>query len=176
MKKTLTYGLAALVVAGAVFYFWHLNSAKAPQTAQTTQSPEIAPPEAVLPPNPPPLAPDPRLEKLQTFLNAHNCADAGLVADYLRLADNDGLDWRLLPAISYKEESCTKNLKKNNLWGWQSGVRTFPSLLDGLTFVANQLYSNPLYAGKTTLQKLRIYNNHPEYAPSVESIMSMIGE
>ncbi len=169
-----------LLAAGCfLYYLWQTDAPKpAPElvdriyrnnvsTQKDAPTPQISPTAAV-------VAADPRLLKLQDFSKLHNCADSAMGQVYLDAADQYKIDWRLMPALSFKEESCTKNISKNNLWGWESGATSFKNLNMGIWFLAGQLSGNHFYKDKTTDQKLHIYNNHPGYPASVESIMDKI--
>src|SRR5437763_8630159 len=46
---------------------------------------------------------DSRLYALQRFFNASQCPLASLSMSFLREADTNGLDWRLLPSLSFVE-------------------------------------------------------------------------
>lgn len=133
--------------------------------------------------------PDVRLIALKSYLEGKGCLDSSLAALYIEDADLYKLDWRLMPAISVKESSCGHHFPKatNNLWGFGclKGERCYisengsnliylDSISAGIDFLGLRLGEMPPYAGKNTLQILKIYNHNPEYAPSVENIMKQI--
>lgn len=167
MKKALYILLGLLSVAVFAWAAW------------ITDVPPVAP-IIVLHHAAPVVAPtDPRLAPLNAFFEQHGCVDSLYAKLYLEKADEYSLDWRLLPALSWKEESCTRNIAKNNLWGWQSGAMAFTDIPAGIDFVANHVgwlypYVHEDGSNRTTLEKLRIYNNHPGYAESVLKIMDSI--
>lgn len=131
-------------------------------------------PAAPKPFSPSTIAPDARKTALEAFFAKYKCLDAPYVDQYLAAADKYGLDWRLLPALSFKEESCTRNGVMNNLWGWESGAMRFESIPAGIDYVGQKLATLKWYKGLPTDQKLRNYNHNPEYPGSVESIMTGI--
>lgn len=171
MKKYIFYTfIVILVVFLAIFVVKRKQG-----TIETTPAAISVAPTPQISTTTPLVQVDPRLINLQTFLDAHSCVDAPFAQNYLAAADKNGLDYRLLPALSYKEELCTKNAAKNNLWGWESGDTQFSSIAAGIDFVADELNSNHFYRDKlTTAEKLAVYNGHPGYVESVENIMSEI--
>ena len=173
MKKTI---FILLVFFGLAYWLWTSDrTAKAP--AQPVEPPKATWSEPKpLTPEPISLkAPDPRIAILDAFFAKHKCADAGLTEYYLYVADSYNLDWRLLPALSFKEESCTRNAAKFNLWGWQSGEKAFTDFEQGIQYIGEQLANSKYYAGKTTKQKLEAYGpKNTGYADSVIKIMDSI--
>ena len=71
---------------------------------------------------------DPRLETLRSFFAEMDCPALAVSGVFLQASDAYGLDWRLLPSISFIESTGGKNLRNNNLLGWNSGKAEFPSL------------------------------------------------
>ncbi len=132
-------------------------------------------PAAMLRPTPAPLLfPDPRIARLSAFFRAYHCPAPHHIEDYLNAADNYGLDYRLLPAISIRETTCGVTEKENNRWGYHPGRQTFPSIEVGIDFVARQLAENPVYMGKTLNGKLFTYNPRQKYPVEVQQIMRQI--
>ena len=70
---------------------------------------------------------DPRLERLRKFFVKTDCPASQYADVFLEAADDYGLDWRLLPSISYVESSGGKAAPHNNLFGWDSGRAQFHS-------------------------------------------------
>ncbi len=116
--------------------------------------------------------------ELGLFFRKFNCPDFnyGLIDTYIHAADQNGIDYRILPAISVQESSCGRHypLRTNNLWGWDSARTGFASIPEGIGFVSAQLAGGRYYAGKTIDQKLRAYNPNPVYAGKVERLMKEI--
>ncbi len=101
-------------------------------------------------------------------------------------AEKNGIDWRLLPAISVRESTggkhdCSKD--SHNAFGWGSCKIEFKSDDIAIETVARNLGGNnphtaSYYDNKTTLQILHAYNPPsivPKYAEQVMSIMNAIG-
>jgi hypothetical protein len=119
-------------------------------------------------------APDPRIARLERFFSYYRC-DEHPTAEYLRAADDYGLDYRLLPAVSIRETGCGKSeMAANNLWGFHPGQQSFPSVADGIDFIARRLTQHPAYRGKSLHDKLFTYNPFPAYPDEVKRIMRQI--
>src|SRR5689334_18888943 len=111
MRKMLSNGLA--VFAGVVSLpvsGIHADSTK-PATAEYRTEPTR----------------DPRLAFLRNFFAQGHCPALELSGVFLEAADRYGLDWRLLPSLSFIETSGGKAARNNNLFGWDSGKAAFSS-------------------------------------------------
>lgn len=97
-----------------------------------------------------------------------------MAEDFIRVADDNNLDWRLLPSISIVESSGGKTFKNNNILGWANGDRSFPTIRAGIAEVAFKLGKSALYRRRDTEAKLRLYNPNDDYAGKVEEIMQRI--
>ena len=117
---------------------------------------------------------DPRFARLERFFLLYECPAPHYVEAYLRRADDYGLDYRLLPAISVRETQCGVYETQNNRWGYAPGRRGFASVEAGIDHIARQLTQSRAYAGKTMQQKLLIYNPKPLYPGEVIRIMRQI--
>ena len=124
---------------------------------------------------------DPRVAPLLNFFSRHHCPDMDLngfyfISNYLDAADQNHIDYRILPAISIQESSCGLHYPKdtNNILGWDSARKGFGSIPEAISFVAQQLATGYYYQGKSTEEKLRAYNPNPSYAPEVEKLMKEI--
>ena len=104
---------------------------------------------------------DSRVAKLVSFFRAYDCPQPYHVTTYLRAADTNDLDYRLLPVISVLESSCGKYQRNNNHWGW--GTSSFPSVGAGIDFITKQL-TEGYFKNHNAQQKLSIYNPRPIYA------------
>ena len=102
-------------------------------------------------------------------------------------ADENGLDWRLLPAIAVRESTGGKNAcskVKNNFFGWGSCKVGFNSSDEAIETLAENLAGkNPNtalhYGNKNVKEILNAYNPPsvvPKYASQVMSIMNSIGD
>jgi hypothetical protein len=117
---------------------------------------------------------DPRTERLKTFFASLHCPVSYLSAEFIRAADENGLDWRLLPSISIIESGGGKAYKNNNLFGWANGDYLFPSLKAGIHEVGFKLGRSPLYRHRDVEAKLHLYNPNEEYATNVMTVMNRI--
>jgi hypothetical protein len=117
---------------------------------------------------------DPRLSRLQKYFGDRDCPLRDAAKDFLLAADQNKLDWRLLPSISMIESSGGKDYKNNNVLGWASCKEKFTSVRAGIHYVAAQLGKSNRYRDKDTDRKLRIYNPVPEYPARVKAVMRAI--
>jgi hypothetical protein len=118
---------------------------------------------------------DPRLPRLQKFFADRDCPLEKAAADFLVAADQNELDWRLLPSISMIESSGGKDYRNNNVFGWDSCRESFSSVREGIHFVAAQLAWSERYKDKNLDGKLRTYNPNPEYPHKVKAVMQALG-
>ncbi len=117
---------------------------------------------------------DPRTVRLQRFFSKLHCPIKNLAEDFIRVADDNNLDWRLLPSISIIESSGGKAFKNNNIFGWANGEYSFPTIRAGIAEVAFKLGKSSLYRHRDTDAKLRIYNPNEDYPGRVEDVMQRI--
>ncbi len=155
MRKLLTSGLA--VFAGMVSL---PASVSRNQTLSSTQLPDYQQ--------------DARLKHLQKFFAKGNCPAQKYSLVFLEAADNNDLDWRLLPSISFIESTGGKAAKNNNLFGWDSGRVGFSSPAEGIQTVGYRLAHSQLYRDKGVDEILAVYNPDAEYAGRVKSVMRQI--
>lgn len=118
---------------------------------------------------------DPRLSRLQKFFGDRDCPLRDSAKEFLIAADQNQLDWRLLPSISIIESSGGKDYTNNNVFGWDSCKEKFSSVRAGIHYVAAQLGKSTRYKGKDIDSKLQIYNPLPEYSQKVKAVMRAIG-
>jgi hypothetical protein len=118
--------------------------------------------------------PDPRTERLKRFFSSLHCPVSYLAADFVHAADENQLDWRLLPSISVIESGGGKAYKNNNIFGWANGEYLFSTLKAGIHEVAYKLGRSPLYRNRDVPAKLHLYNPNEEYATNVMTVMSRI--
>ena len=117
---------------------------------------------------------DPRLESLNKFFQKGDCPAQDFSAEFLRVADQNNLDWRLLPSISIVESGGGREAKNNNLFGWDGGKAIFTSIRAGIHDVAGRLGNSKLYRDKGVDEILRIYNPGANYPGVVKSVMRRI--
>jgi hypothetical protein len=121
-----------------------------------------------------PSGPDQRTIRLKRFLSKLHCPVAPLSDEFVHAADDNQLDWRLLPSIAVIESSGGKAYKNNNIFGWRNGDQVFPTIRVGLNHVAYKLGRSPLYRFRNSQAKLRLYNPAEEYPGRVMSVMNRI--
>ncbi len=144
-----------------------------PVTAKLETVPAVKPAEAN-PPQPAAVKPDPRAVRLRNFFAKLHCPVLNLSEDFVHAADDNHLDWRLLPSISIIESGGGKAYRNNNLFGWDQGDKVFPTLRAGLNLVAYKLGRSPLYRNRDVMGKLRIYNPDSSYPMKVVDVMNRI--
>jgi hypothetical protein len=121
-----------------------------------------------------PGKPDSRPIRLRNFLARLHCPIVDMAEDFIHAADDNHLDWRLLPSIAVIESSGGKAYKKNNIFGWDQGEASFPTIRAGLNEVAYKLGRAPLYRHQDSLGKLLMYNPNDDYADRVLAVMKQI--
>lgn len=117
---------------------------------------------------------DPRIIRLKQFFSRLHCPVLYLAEDFVRAADDNDLDWRLLPSISVVESGGGKQFRNNNIFGWNQGAEAFPTLRSGIHEVAFKLGHSPLYRNRDVVGKLRIYNPDENYAQLVLTVMNRV--
>ncbi|HSW49512.1 MAG TPA: hypothetical protein VLH09_05020 [Bryobacteraceae bacterium] len=118
---------------------------------------------------------DPRLLKLEHFFGRLQSPAHSIAKEFLLAADKHGLDWRLLPSLSILESGGGKACRNNNILGWDSCRKAFPSDAAGVHYVAERLSVSSLYRSKSLNEKLRTYNPHGDYPQRVRSLMRRLG-
>ncbi len=117
---------------------------------------------------------DIRLKILHRFFTASGCPAAEYASVFLEAADNNGLDWRVLPSISYVESTGGKAAAGNNLFGWDSGRASFATPAAGIHTVGYMLAHSVRYGRKDLDRKLQTYNPDPDYSGKVKAVMRRI--
>jgi hypothetical protein len=118
---------------------------------------------------------DPRVVRLQKFFTKLHCPVKEFAGDFVKAADENNLDWRLLPSISVVESGGGKACRNNNIFGWNQGTHAFSSIRSCIQEVADKLGNSPLYRRHVdAVSKLRIYNRKDGYAASVVALMERI--
>lgn len=118
---------------------------------------------------------DPRMEQLRKFFLKYDSPVHYLAGEFLEAADENGIDWRLLPSIAIVESGGGRHYSKNNIFGWDSGRTGFPSISEGIHTVASRLANSKLYRDKDLWGILRTYNTSTEYAPKILTLMGAVG-
>jgi hypothetical protein len=117
---------------------------------------------------------DPRLTPLRQFFTRAACPAAEYAVDFLIVADEFALDWRLLPSLSFVESTGGKAGSNNNLFGWDSGRAHFPTPSDAIRSVGSHLAQDTIYRSKSLDEILAAYNPNRDYAQKVKSVMRRI--
>jgi hypothetical protein len=121
-----------------------------------------------------PVPRDPRIVRLHQFFSRLHCPVRDLSEEFVHAADDNDLDWRLLPSISIIESSGGKAYRNNNIFGWANGDWPFPTIRAGLHQVAFRLGKSILYRNRSTEEKLKLYNPDEAYPGRVQEVMQMI--
>ena len=117
---------------------------------------------------------DPRFVTLRNFFDKFNCPAKQYSDVFLEAADDNALDWRLLPSISYIETTGGKWARNNNLFGWDSGRAQFSTPAAGIHTVGERLANSIRYRSKDLDQILETYNSGVSYARRVKFVMRSI--
>ena len=122
-------------------------------------------------------------QEIDNYFASRHSPLAGYGTEFVAAANENNLDFRLLPALSIIESDgglmrC-KNVP-NAIFGYGSCRMGFNSIDESIEFVAQSLGGNnpstaSYYQGKTTTQILHKYNSViPGYANKVKMVMNMI--
>jgi hypothetical protein len=117
---------------------------------------------------------DPRSNVLRRFFLRLHCPLASAADVFISEADSHDLDWRLLPSLAMIESSGGKAAHGNNVFGWNNGHASFPSLKAAIHQVAKTLSHGRAYRNKSLMALLRTYNPVKGYAEKVELVMNRI--
>jgi len=115
--------------------------------------------------------PDARVTAVRGFFERTGCPASRYSQTFLEAADSYGLDWRLLPSISFVESTGGKAAPYNNIFGWDNGRSRFSSPTAAIWGVAYQLGQYGLYRDN---QLLALYNPDPTYSAKVKNVMRQI--
>lgn len=120
---------------------------------------------------------DIRVKALTKVFEKYNSPLAQEAQSYVELADKNGVDWKLLPAISGLESSFGKRLMPNsyNAYGWGGGHIYFDSWAHGIDTITKALSEKYYARGATTVWTIGpIYAESPTWAVRVDSFMQSI--
>ena len=123
--------------------------------------------------------------KIDAYFSERSMPLAGYGLVFVTEAEKNGLDWRLLAAISVRESTGGKHACKkatHSFMGWGSCKINFSSPEEAIAIVAKNLGGNNPntayhYSGKDTEGILKAYNPPtivPKYAYQVMAIMDVI--
>jgi len=108
------------------------------------------------------IQPDMRVQKLEAFLAKYNSPLTAYAQDFITLADQYQIDWKLVPAITGVESTFGKQIPYNsyNAYGWANGNYAFKSWEDSITIVTKTLREKYFNRGLDNPCKIG-----PVYAP-----------
>lgn len=120
-------------------------------------------------------------KKIDDYFAKRDMPLEGYGAKLVKVAEDNNIDWRLLPAIAIAESTGGKFAYNNNPFGWGSCKIKFKNFDEAIEVVAMNLGGNnpgtdEHYKGKTTKEKLYSYNGSvvPEYTGKVLAYMDLI--
>ena len=146
-------------------YFMRLACLVAAELISTRFSTPAAPPP-----------PDQRVRRVDAFFQSYGCPVPNHAADYVRAADEYGIDYRILPVISLLETTCGFYQRANNHWGWNSGNTGFGSVPQGIDFITRQLAEGEPYRKRDLDRKLFAYNPFSAYVSAAKRLMREIDD
>ncbi len=118
---------------------------------------------------------DPRVDRLTKFFSQLHCPVRSLSADFVTAADENHIDWRLLPSISVIESGGGKAYRNNNIFGWNNGNMLFRSIRRSIHEIAYKLGRSPLYRHRDTVGKLKhLQRRFRLHAQNVLEVMNRI--
>jgi hypothetical protein len=122
-----------------------------------------------------------RAAKIDAYYGRHNLPLTGYGMKMVLVAEKNGIDWNLLPAIAMRETTGGKFACYKNPFGWGSCKIKFSSFDEAIEMVGKNLGGGNkrtamYYAGTTSAQKLYYYNGTvvPSYPREVMKIMTKI--
>jgi hypothetical protein len=112
---------------------------------------------------------------LQKYFQNCGCPAAKWTSVFIREADRNKLDWRLVASIAMIESTGGKHYKNRNILGWRSALQRFPSETAGIAYVSSRFHNSPLYKGKSLPQLLRTYNSERrDYSMLIAKVMGQL--
>lgn len=103
---------------------------------------------------------DYRVENLKGYLSQFDSPLAAYSKELVQYADENGLDYRLIPAISGVESTFGKKIppRSYNAYGWANGDYSFTSWTNSIEVVSTTLRIKYVEKGATSINKIaRIY-------------------
>jgi len=99
---------------------------------------------------------DYRVANLRTFLAKYNSPLTDYAESFVAYADSNGLDYRLVPAITGVESTFGKHIPINsyNAYGWANGEYSFSSWEDSIAHVSEVLKTSYIDKGAPTIAKI----------------------
>jgi hypothetical protein len=114
---------------------------------------------------------DSRVLKLEGFLTKYNSPLTAYAQDFITLADQYQIDWKLVPAITGVESTFGNQIPYNsyNAYGWANGNYAFKSWEDSITIVTKALKEKYYNRGLDNPYKIG-----PVYAPPSQTWASRV--
>jgi len=103
---------------------------------------------------------DYRVENLRNFLEKYNSPLTSYADEFVQYADENDLDYRLVPAISGVESTFGKRIPVDsfNAYGWANGEYTFESWEDSISHVSLVLKNKYIDKGAVSINQIaKIY-------------------
>jgi len=103
---------------------------------------------------------DYRVQNLRNFLQNYGSPLAEYAESFVKYADENDLDYRLVPSITGVESTFGKHIPFNsyNAYGWANGNYSFASWDDSIEHVSETLKSSYIDKGATTIAQIaKIY-------------------
>jgi len=99
---------------------------------------------------------DYRVENLRNFLAKYNSPLSEYAPDFVREADENGLDYRLVASISGVESTFGKRIPSNsyNAYGWFKGDYNFKSWADSINVVSTTLRNKYVDKGAASINRI----------------------
>jgi hypothetical protein len=129
-----------------------------------------------------------KAEAIDNYFASKGAPLSGYGINFVKEAEKNGLDWRLLPAIAMRESTggkfaCKSVNAPNNSFGWYSCKKGFDSVEESIEYISKTISGNNEKATSynkdmTTEQILKTYNPDsivPGYSKQVMKIMDSIG-
>ncbi len=116
-----------------------------------------------------------KVEKIRVYLESRNSPLAEYAEEFVRAADEHGIDYRIVAAISIIEsEGGKKNFRPYNAWGW--GKKSFSSWEEGINTVSASI--GRYYSKGLTTPRLISYSycppNADAWASKVQGVMNVM--
>ncbi len=122
---------------------------------------------------------DNRAERLARFFASQNSPLTPHAADFVRIADEQGFDWKFLPAIAGLESTYGQAVPANsyNPYGWNNGKMHFTGWVHATEMVAVGIRQRYVPAGVVTPAKVGPrYAATPTWAARVTKNMQKIAQ
>jgi len=99
---------------------------------------------------------DPRVAILGSFLESKGSPLVDFADEFVKYADMNNLDWRLVPSITGVESSFGKRIPQNsyNAYGWANGNFSFESWDNSISHVSKTLNEKYYNKGATNINKI----------------------